>query len=354
MFIFAASKITNGQTEVDFRANFELSDFSNFDSNGGVINVFFQSVNGVPSLPESFSLAYTFAPFDRGEFTYTDPEVSFDNLLIGVNESYSGVVVDTSSLIIEAAPEFVNWNLERRSIDQAGMALLGVWSQPDTNLQLFYETIFGQEDVTGDTPAADVFKEFSFRYENLVNPVIPASAVSTADYTVWTDTITYTAMAGLAGDFNFDGVVNDADIDILNVAIRSNSIDLDFDLNRSGVVDQDDQLFLVRELLNTFIGDSNLDGEFNSADLVSLFQLGEYEDGIPMNSSWKEGDWNGDSEFDSSDLVFSFQTDGYEKGPRKIANAVPEPKDNLLLISLAVLFYMNSSLRMRGNWCGSA
>lgn len=58
---------------------------------------------------------------------------------------------------------------------------------------------------------------------------------------------------------------------------------------------------------NRLPGDVNDDGTFNSADLVAIFQVGEYEDGIVNNSSFEDGDWNGDGEFDTSDLVFAFQ-----------------------------------------------
>ncbi len=50
-------------------------------------------------------------------------------------------------------------------------------------------------------------------------------------------------------------------------------------------------------------GDANHDGGFDSSDLITVFQTGEYEDDIEDNSVWEEGDWNGDGDFNSSDLV---------------------------------------------------
>lgn len=50
-------------------------------------------------------------------------------------------------------------------------------------------------------------------------------------------------------------------------------------------------------------GDVNLDGIFDSADLVALMALGEYEDEIAGNSSFLQGDFDGDGDFTSSDLV---------------------------------------------------
>ncbi|MBM98702.1 MAG: hypothetical protein CMJ77_06205 [Planctomycetaceae bacterium] len=58
-------------------------------------------------------------------------------------------------------------------------------------------------------------------------------------------------------------------------------------------------------------GDSNRDGVFNSSDLVLVFQVGKYEDGIVNNATFEEGDWNGDGEFDSSDLVYAFTEGNY-------------------------------------------
>ena len=53
-------------------------------------------------------------------------------------------------------------------------------------------------------------------------------------------------------------------------------------------------------------GDSNGDGIFNSADFVFVFLNGEYEDGIPGNSTFEEGDWDGDGDFTSRDFIFAF------------------------------------------------
>lgn len=58
-------------------------------------------------------------------------------------------------------------------------------------------------------------------------------------------------------------------------------------------------------------GDSTGDGIFDSADLVAVFQAGEYEDGVAGNSTFAEGDWNGDGDFDSTDLVLVFQQGNY-------------------------------------------
>ena len=67
-----------------------------------------------------------------------------------------------------------------------------------------------------------------------------------------------------------------------------------------------------RNALSPIPGDANGDGVFNSADFVMVFQAGEYEDGVPNNSTFREGDWNGDGEFDTLDFVVVFQMGHYE------------------------------------------
>jgi hypothetical protein len=60
------------------------------------------------------------------------------------------------------------------------------------------------------------------------------------------------------------------------------------------------------------VGDVNDDGRFNSADLVRVFQSGEYEDEVLNNSTFDDGDWNGDGEFNSADLVLAFQAGSFD------------------------------------------
>ncbi len=58
-------------------------------------------------------------------------------------------------------------------------------------------------------------------------------------------------------------------------------------------------------------GDANLDGLFNSTDMIAVFQRGKYEDDTPKNASWEDGDWDGDGDFTSADLVMAFQSGAY-------------------------------------------
>jgi hypothetical protein len=110
------------------------------------------------------------------------------------------------------------------------------------------------------------------------------------------------------------------------------------DLNNDGQLNAFDRKGYVEEILGTFFGDSNLDGEFNSGDLISVFVAGEYEDARPGNSTWAEGDWNGDRDFDSADLILAFVADAYEKGPRvALAGAAVPEASSYVLLSMGLL-----------------
>ena len=139
------------------------------------------------------------------------------------------------------------------------------------------------------------------------------------------------------GDLNRDGETDERDIEMLFTGIRTGTNDRQFDLNGDGHVNLLDRNYMIHEVIGTFFGDVNLDGEFQSSDFVRVFMAGEYEDGISRNSTWPEGDWNGDGDFTSSDFILAFQDGGYEQGPR-MAVAVPEPASvQILILSLTAV-----------------
>ena len=113
-------------------------------------------------------------------------------------------------------------------------------------------------------------------------------------------------------DFNQDQRIDVLDIDRLLVAVRQRQ--MRFDLNRDAMVDRRDVGIYVAQVFGSWIGDANLDGSFDSQDIVQIFESNEYDDGISRNSTWEDGDWNGDGEFDSDDLVWAFLEGGYRSG----------------------------------------
>ena len=157
---------------------------------------------------------------------------------------------------------------------------------------------------------------------------------------------------GIRGDFNNDVLLTDVDIDLLSAEFRAGTNDAKFDLNSDNLVDQADRQVWVKQLKNAYFGDANLDGEFNTGDLVAVFQAGEYEDELAKNSSWATGDWYGDAEFDTGDLVLAFQDGGFEQGPREAVTVVPDPSGLTLgMVAAAICF---STLRVPRHMAASS
>lgn len=153
----------------------------------------------------------------------------------------------------------------------------------------------------------------------------------------------------LPGDFNGNRKLDVDDVQMLIDQTRSGDFHAKLDLNSDDVLDRRDLAFWVRELKNTFFGDANLDGEFNSSDLVQVFRSAEYEDELVGNSSWSTGDWNGDGDFGSSDLIAAFQDAGFERGARQSVQAVPEPTMNPMqtTVMLSAILWMIRRRRYR-------
>jgi ELWxxDGT repeat protein len=118
-------------------------------------------------------------------------------------------------------------------------------------------------------------------------------------------------------DRNQDGAIDVRDLDAMCAALLG------------GTATRDDiEGFWSRQ--NTGPGDANFDHQFNSSDLVSVFQRGNrFETNSP--ASWSEGDWNCDGVFGTGDLVAAFQRGWYEAETLNavasaIADRLPFPK----------------------------
>jgi hypothetical protein len=110
----------------------------------------------------------------------------------------------------------------------------------------------------------------------------------------------------------------------------------------------------VVDLKQAWFGDADLDGQFNSSDLVSVLASGHYEDSLPGNSTWTTGDWNGDGDFTTSDLITALADGGYEQGPRLVVGAVPEPSRMLLLMALLMILPMRRKRLGTPSRCATA
>ncbi|MCA9196531.1 MAG: hypothetical protein KDA87_03295, partial [Planctomycetales bacterium] len=128
-----------------------------------------------------------------------------------------------------------------------------------------------------------------------------------------------------------------------------------FDLNDDGLIDRADISVWVNELSNTWLGDANLDGRLNSADLVLVFQAGKFEQDV--EALWHEGDWTGDLRFDSRDFIASFEgcwegQSGGDCGPRELTT-VPEPSRMNWAMVVAVLWLSRRLVCFKNPHCNT-
>ena len=216
---------------------------------------------------------------------------------------------------------------------QSGVELEGILDQIDSEIDAAgYEIpVHGFPVLLGEVlgPFADT--DFSAAS-------LPAGLSWDVSYTADSIFLSVTGTAGLLGDFNQDGVLDAADIDELTRQSASGDNNLNYDVNADNLVNDGDVTVWAKDLFKTWIGDANLDGEFNSGDLVVVLSAGDYETGNA--AVWSSGDFNGDGLADSSDLVAALSDGGYELGPVAAVSAVPEPNTGvLLLLALTIAGY---------------
>jgi hypothetical protein len=203
----------------------------------------------------------------------------------------------------------------------------------------------------------DSLSEATFSYDHDIEDAIPAMVFGPLPYTktfadVHTTSLIFNAylagrlrglleswsmtpLSNVAGDFDGNGTLGLKDIDILTAQVVSGLHNLWYDLNADSLVDDLDRQTWVHDLKSTYLGDADLNGTFDSTDLVQVLAFGEYEDGVELNSTWLTGDWDGDGDFTSGDLVEALADGGYDVAPG--AAAVPEPAGVVLAIVAAAL-----------------
>jgi len=109
----------------------------------------------------------------------------------------------------------------------------------------------------------------------------------------------------------------------------------ELDHDSSSGVDTDELIqFLQSE--DVSVGDADLDGVFNSSDLVALFQLDYFE--TSAEADWSTGDFNGDRRFSTKDLVMAFVAGDFDRSSGPDVRTVPEPSTiGSVIIALSVI-----------------
>lgn len=180
-------------------------------------------------------------------------------------------------------------------------------SSDSNNDELIYEVEFRQSNSGADWTVTTPIQSLGRFLEGLSPGTSYDVRVRAFDgqlHSLWREAdqlFTTLGTAAIAGDINQDGLVDALDIDGLFSAISSSATDDRMDLNEDNVLDKRDVDYLVRSILGTNYGDTNLNGRIDTADLTRAIIHFTSAGGIGMK--WSDGDTDGDGDVDSGDLT---------------------------------------------------
>ena len=129
-------------------------------------------------------------------------------------------------------------------------------------------------------------------------------------------------LAGLTGDFNGDGLLDAADIDLLSTAMGGT--DTSFDLTSDGLIDNLDREHWVGDLKMTHFGDADMNGAVEFADFLALAS------GFGSEAGWSDGDFDGSGDVAFADFLMLANNFGQTSSVSSSAAAVPEPAAGLM------------------------
>ena len=158
----------------------------------------------------------------------------------------------------------------------------------------------------------------------------------------WTLPIELVFRPILHGDFNGSGILDAEDIDMLSAVVGSSSPL--FEVHQDGAIDVLDRVLWIQELAMTRAGDTDLDGDVDFPDFLSLSVSFGQEGG------WAQGDFDGNRMVEFPDFLLLSANFTFE---RTDATQVPEPDQfRVLLLLFLVLRRVNLKKLGRRNGFG--
>ena len=155
-------------------------------------------------------------------------------------------------------------------------------------------------------------------------PEFSPNASSATNFTIGTNYAL--ALYAQLGSPEFRPLANE--IDVLSRELRAASTDLIYDLNRDGALTPLDKNFLLFDILNTTMGDADLDGDTDFQDFLTLATH------FAQPGGWRTGDFDGDGSVQFRDFLLLAQNFGASRP----AVSVPEPGAcGLVLVALALI-----------------
>jgi hypothetical protein len=302
---------------------------------------------GMIARPDGTVYASSFAeePFFNGSVLQYDYDATSDSFSLGGVFAAAPELLGANGLMADDADDLLVASLLGQSVirfDVQGGAPIG--SSVFANTAYPSDVILGPDNTVlvtslgnnnpNDPIYTELFPGAVFKFDATTGAMI-----GTGPFLVGGEEFLPAAILarGVPGDFDGDGRLREVDINWLSSEARVGTHATSFDLNGDGLVDDSDRAVWVHDLKQTTFGDANLDGAFNSTDLVEVLAAGEYEDDVAGNSRWGTGDWNGNGDFQTSDLILAMQEGSYEVEPAAAVASVPEPATISLLAGIISL-----------------
>jgi len=144
---------------------------------------------------------------------------------------------------------------------------------------------------------------------------------------------------GPLGDVNCDGSIDDLDIDLVFANVGPDGY-LECDLDGNGHVDADDVAFLVRDILGTEFGDTNLDGRIDAADMMTMQAFFGH-----IDAGWAHADLNGDRVVNLTDLMVLRQYFGFTSSPEP-TSATETPDTGVVSAGASLRFASDDAITL--------
>jgi hypothetical protein len=141
------------------------------------------------------------------------------------------------------------------------------------------------------------------------------------------------------GDFNFDGELDETDINRLSQAVANQDPEDRFDVDSNGLLDFADLVYYLGTVFATAPGDANLDGVVDSDDFQIWAQAR-----FSQEQGWSAGDFTGDGLVDARDFNV---WNRYKSRPPVVPIPVPDTYPRFLIHVSLCLFIRGLSYPRR-------
>ena len=267
-------------------------------------------------------------PVDHGLFS-AGLKITFDEVKAAVNSPSDVTVQRELNYFGFGAPALV------ATTPSGEVSFHGNVSQSDLPLAPYHGTILGSVVLSNLANPADRYPlTLDFNRDLGINQdfFVDSTGVTRDSMITFISSEVVVEGASVPCDFDGNGLLDAQDIDSMARAIKTGDHPAEYDLNTDSRVNFEDFQLLIESpnCLNTWIGDSDLNGQFDEQDIVVAFIAGKYL--TDKEAGWADGDWNGNLTFTEQDFVSAFIAGGYLKGPRGAVAAVPEPSSGLLML----------------------